>query len=256
LGNKNPYKSARIKVIVILIVLSMAILLWFNREAAWALIHFVRDRQAVSAYIVRLGILGPLVLMALIGLQVLIPSLPAEPPMIAGAYVYGFTPGLLMNWLVSVAASQAVFYLARYAGRPVVERIVPAGVLEKWTLRAAQKGTLFFLLAFIIPPVPSDILIYVAGLSAIEGRRFLVANFFGRLPMILLLTLVGANGFRITPAMIIGLTIIGVLMLVAWWHFILRSPPDEPAVSRKPTNTACPNRCISTNPAAARAAKG
>ena len=163
--------------------------------------------------------------------------------MIAGAYVYGFTAGFLMSWLVSVAASQAIFYLARYAGSPVVERFVPAGLLDKWTRRATEKGTLFFLLAFVIPPVPSDILIYVAGLSGIEGQRFFVANFFGRLPMIFLLSLVGANGFRITPAMIVGLTVIGVLMLVAWWHFILRSPTDDPANSCTPSNSACPDRC-------------
>jgi uncharacterized membrane protein YdjX (TVP38/TMEM64 family) len=146
--------------------------------------------------------------------------------MIAGAYAYGFTAGFLMSWLVSVVVSQAVFYLARYAGRPVVERFVPAELLDKWTRTAGEKGTVFFLLAFVIPPVPSDILIYVAGLSAIDGRRFFVANFFGRMPMIVLLTLVGANGFRITPAILVGLTVIGVLMLLAWWVFILRERPD------------------------------
>ena len=46
--------------------------------------------------------------------------------MIVSAYAYGFTAGFLMNWLASVAVSQAVFYLARYAGRPLVERLVPA----------------------------------------------------------------------------------------------------------------------------------
>jgi hypothetical protein len=45
-------------------------------------------------------------------------------------------------------------------------------------------------------PVPSGILIYVVEMSAIAGRRFFVANFFGRLPMIVLLTVVDANGFH------------------------------------------------------------
>ena len=44
---------------------------------------------------------------------------------------YGFAAGFLISWVVSVAASQAVFYLARFAGRPVVERFVPARALEK-----------------------------------------------------------------------------------------------------------------------------
>ncbi len=224
-------KFAKLLPAIIITVLILIIFGWFVQDPLWSFINFVRDRQAVSAYLDTLGFIGPLVLMGLVGLQVLIPSLPAEPPMIAGAYAYGFTAGLLMNWLVSVAASQGVFYLARYAGRPVVERFVPAGLLDKWTQRAGEKGAVFFLLAFVIPPVPSDILIYVAGLSAIEGRHFFVANLFGRLPMIVLLTLVGANGFRITLVMIVGLTVIGVLMLLAWWYFIMRERPDAAATT-------------------------
>lgn len=214
MANKNINKSVKLMVTMTAIVAPLAILLWFNQDAVWAFIDFVRDRQAVVAFLDQLGLIGPLVLMGLVGLQVLIPSLPAEPPMIAGAYAYGFAAGFLMNWLVSVAVSQAVFYLARQAGRPVVERLVPARLLDKWTRIAGERGTVFFLLAFVIPPVPSDIMIYVAGLSAIDGRRFFVANFFGRMPMVALLSLVGATGFSITPAMIVGFTVIGVLMLI------------------------------------------
>jgi uncharacterized membrane protein YdjX (TVP38/TMEM64 family) len=84
------------------------------------------------------------------------------------------------------------------------------------------------LLAFAIPPIPNDILIYVAGLSEIRGRRFLVANFIGRLPMVALFALVGANGLDITPGMTIGLAVMSVLMLAAWWYAV-RERPDRAA---------------------------
>ncbi len=166
----QPLRSA---VRSIAIIVALVLLLWLNRESVRAFIDFARDRQAVVAYIDQLGLVGPLVLMGLAGLQVLIPSLPAEPPMIAGAYIYGFSTGFLMSWLASVAATQAVFYLARRAGRPVAERFIPANLLDKWTRIAGEKGALLFLLASVIPPIPSDIMIYVAGLSEIEGRRSL-----------------------------------------------------------------------------------
>jgi hypothetical protein len=47
------------------------------------------------------------------------------------------------------------------------------------------------------------------------------------LKMIVLLTLVGACGFRITPAMIVGPTVISVLMLAAWWTFMRERPRTE-----------------------------
>jgi uncharacterized membrane protein YdjX (TVP38/TMEM64 family) len=207
----------------------LATLLWLNHDALWAFISVIRDREAVATFLDQLGFVGPVVLTALLGLQVLIPSLPAEPLMIAGAYAYGFAGGLLMNWLVAVVASQAVFYLARYAGRPVIEHFVPAQLLDKWTRVANEKGAAFFLLAFVIPPIPSDIMTYVAGLSGIDGRRFLVASVVGQTPTVVLLTLVGANGLRITPPMIVALTIFGALSLIAWWYFMVRERPEATA---------------------------
>lgn len=203
----------------------LLVIAWFNRDSIISFIKFTGDRQAVVDFMESLGAFGPLALIGLIVVQVLIPSLPAEPPMIAGAFIYGFPWALLMNWLVSVAASQVVFYLARRAGRPLVERFVPAKMLNKWTKKAGEKGAVFFMLAFIIPPIPSDIMTYVAGLSSITGERFFWATLIGRLPMVFLLTLVGASGFGITPSLVIGLTIFGLVMLAAWWYFIVREAP-------------------------------
>jgi len=50
--------------------------------------------------------------------------------------------------------------------------------------------------------------------------------------MVALFTLVGANGFTITPTLILGLTVIGLLMLVAWWYFIMREKPKAQATGR------------------------
>ena len=223
---------------VVTVAVLATILVWLKHEALWTFIDFIRDREAIVAFLDQLGFIGPLVFMALIGLQVLIASLPAEPLNVAGAYVYGFVNGFLMSWLVSVAVSQAVFYLARHTGRQIVERFVPANMLDKWTRIAGEKGMIFFMLAFVIPPVPSDLMNYVAGLSAISGRRFFVANLFGRIPVIALFTLVGANGFSITPTIIVGLTVFGVLMLMAWWYYIVRERPDAAIASRSALSNA------------------
>jgi hypothetical protein len=64
-------------------------------------------------------------------------------------------------------------------------------------------------------------------------RRRQVAGRSRFLKMIVPLTLVGAYGFRITPAMIVGLTVIGLLMLAAWWTFMRERARTE--VSRGPS---------------------
>jgi uncharacterized membrane protein YdjX (TVP38/TMEM64 family) len=220
--SQNTTQLATLMSAVIALILLLIILTWFFHDTLWTFIDFIRDRDAVVAFLEPLGFIGPILLMVLIGLQVIVASLPAEPLMIASGYVYGFSDSFLMSWLVTVMVSQAVFYLARRTGRPVVARFVPVNLLEKWTMVSSEKGTIFFLLAFVIPPIPSDTMNYVAGLSAISGWRFFVANSLGRMPIIALFTLAGANGFHITPTIIVGLTIFGVLMLMAWWYIFMR----------------------------------
>jgi uncharacterized membrane protein YdjX (TVP38/TMEM64 family) len=217
-------KTTKLMITATAIVVPLAILLWFNQDAVWAFLDFVRDRNAISAFIDEIGLIGPLVLMGLIGLQILIPWIPSEPPIIAAGYAYGFASGFLMSWLVSVAATQAVYFLARFAGRPVVERFVTVKALDKWTGIASKGGTILFLIVFMNPLLPTDIMVFVAGLSAIDARRFFVANLLGRMPLVAFLTLVGSNGVRITPAVIVGLTFACVFLLVAWWYYVRERP--------------------------------
>ena len=80
-----------------------AVFAWIYRDEVRAFLAFARDREALTAYLDRVGIIGPLVFGGLIAIQVMIPALPAEPPMIAGAYAYGFLTGFLVSWLVMVA---------------------------------------------------------------------------------------------------------------------------------------------------------
>ncbi len=209
------------------VVALSVLLVWVYRDQLRELAAFARDRDAVTAYLDQIGIIGPLVFGGLIGVQVLIPSLPAEPPMVAGAYAYGFLTGFLISWGVMVAVTQLVFLLARWAGRPLVVWFVPEPVLQKWTRTAGEKGLVFFLLAFIIPPVPSDIMVYVAGLSAIDSRKFFIANLVGRAPLVALYSLVGANGFQITGEFLLWLSVIGLIMLAAWWYYIVRERPQK-----------------------------
>jgi len=106
-------KPVRSVVRSIAIVVGLVLLLRFNRDAERTFADFARDRQAVVAYIDHLSTVGPLVLMGLIGLQVLIPLLPAEPPMIillslVGANGLKITPAMIVGLLMLMARKGVV----------------------------------------------------------------------------------------------------------------------------------------------------
>lgn len=197
-------------------------LLWWLREPVIDMVTIASDRQAVSAYLGQFGLVGPLLLSILLVLQVVIAVIPGEAFMIGGGYVYGFGLALCINVTASVAASQTAFLLARWAGRPVVERLVPVEMLDKWNNVAAQKGLVFFLFAFMLPIFPGDLMNYVAGLSSLSGARFFVANLLGRLPRIALITAIGAYGVELSIWIWTLILLVAAVMFLVWRYGLAR----------------------------------
>jgi uncharacterized membrane protein YdjX (TVP38/TMEM64 family) len=141
---------------------------------------------------------------------------------LAAGYVYGFVPGLLLNMLFVVTASQFAFFLAKKAGRPLVGKLVDRATLDKWENIANERGITFFTIAFILPVFPTDAMNFVAGLSGMDGRKFLIANFFGRLPGVAAITYIGAYGVEFTNLSWSILTVVVVLVYVLGRFTILK----------------------------------
>ncbi len=182
-------------------------LIWWAREPITNFFALLSDQTAVSTYLKSFGLLGPLVLAFAQLLQVLIAVIPGHVFLIAAGYVYGFPLGFLLNITYVVAASQIGFLIARRAGRPLINRLASPELVDKWQKIAEKRGVLFFTIAFVLPVFPTDVMNFVAGLTGMSPRKFLLANFLGRVPSAIMLTLIGSHGlqFSNTSWAIIGL---------------------------------------------------
>jgi uncharacterized membrane protein YdjX (TVP38/TMEM64 family) len=112
--------------------------------------------------------------------------------------MYGFWGGVTLNFLAIIIASQIAFTFARRAGKPAVERFVPDNIWERWGDIAKRGNFFFFLICFWFPIIPSSATNYIAGLSFISGWLFFLASVLGRLPGIVLITLIGSHGLTLT----------------------------------------------------------
>lgn len=155
------------------------------------------DQETVSAAIQSYGVLGPFVLALAQVMQVLVAIIPGHVFLVAAGYVYGFLAGFVMNITYVVVASQLGFLLARRFGRPVVNRLVKSELVDKWEKIAEERGFMFFTIAFVLPVFPTDAMNFVAGLTGMSPRKFLAANFLGRLPSAVMLTLIGSHGLSL-----------------------------------------------------------
>ena len=176
----------------------LGILTWLLRESLAQWLEVLSDQEFVSNYVQSYGALAPLVLAFLQVLQVIVAFIPGHVFVIAGGYIYGLAWGLIFNIVCVVAASQLGFLLARWAGRPMVHKLAAPQTIDKWETIAEKQGFLFFTIAFVLPVFPTDIMNFVAGLTGISPKKFLAANFLGRFPSVLLLTLIGSHGLELS----------------------------------------------------------
>jgi len=188
-------------------------MIWWGGEPLSRLIAFLSNREAVTAYLDSFGLWGPLLLGLILSLHVFLALIPGHILMITGCYLYGFWSGLWLNLCGTVLVSQLAFVVLRRAGRPLVSRFVSVHMLDRWNRAAVRQGFFFFLLFFWFPLVPSNVMNIVAALGTISFWEFLAANFLGRLPGVVLVTLIGSHGLDLSTRQWFLLAGVGVVIL-------------------------------------------
>lgn len=147
---------------------------------------FFSSRDDVQSWIAGYGAAAPLIYIAVQVFQVVIFIVPGDMIQTVGGFLFGIVPGTAYSLLGIAIGSAVDFYLARILGRAFVEGVFGADRVARFDALATARGpqTGFFLL-FVIPGIPKDILVYVAGISTLRFPVFLGITMAGRLPGIL-----------------------------------------------------------------------
>jgi uncharacterized membrane protein YdjX (TVP38/TMEM64 family) len=201
------------------VLLSLLLLALYWRPVA-EMLRIIADRQAVVAYLEQFGPTAPILFIIIMVFQVIVAAIPGHALLFASGYIYGFAAGFWLNYITVILASQAAYLIARWAGRPVVERLTPVDTLNRLHTAANEKGVFFFMFAFMLPIFPADVLNYAAGLSGISAGRFFVANAVGRIPLAVVCAAVGAYGFELSGQVWVVILIAAVIMFLLWHRFL------------------------------------
>ena len=211
--NASFHKTKLLKAALVTV---FSIILWEFHGPIMEMLSLIKDRDALINYLGAYGRVVPVLLFIILFLQVIVAAIPGHVFMLTSGYLLGFFPALFLIHTSTVLSSQMAYWLARKFGRPVVEKLAPTQILEVWTQRAERQGTIFFIISFILPIFPSDVMIYIAGLSCLSNKNFWTANFLGRLPTSILFSLIGAQGFQISLPLVLAAAIFTIGMLVVW----------------------------------------
>jgi uncharacterized membrane protein YdjX (TVP38/TMEM64 family) len=156
--------------------------------------------------------------------QVVIIPIPGQPFEVAGGWLLGLASGSLIGSAGAIAGSLIAFHIARRFGRDWVHRHVGGGVQNR-VARELQKGARMEWIVFwlmMIPNFPRDPLCYVAGVSGMRSRGFVLIALLGRPVGLVPWVALGAEGVASGVAWQLGM--IGVAAAIWLASRLIRSP--------------------------------
>ena len=171
----------------------------------------VENPDALAATIRDAGAAGALFMVGLQALQVIVAPIPGQVVNFAAGYVYGFPLGTLLSWIGTTLGAALAMMLARFIGRPVVERLASPTFLERTDRLMAEKGLRFFFLVFLIPLLPDDAICLAAGLTPLPLSALILAAAVGRLPALAVSVWAGAHAGAMPAPLLIGGGLAGLI---------------------------------------------
>lgn len=175
---------------VCIAIVASALIMWL---VGAPLVRFASEPEKFRAWVDGHGFGGRIAYIGMVIFQVVIALIPGEPFEIAAGYAFGAVEGTLLCILASTLGSVAVFLLVRRFGVRLVEVFFSKDKLKSVRfLKSTPKRDMLFLIIFMIPGTPKDLLSYVAGLTDIRFPVWLMICSLGRIPSIITST-VGGN---------------------------------------------------------------
>ncbi len=212
--------------------------------------RFFTDQERIRAWIAGFGPLAPLAAIVFVALKVLAAPIPGQIVGTVNGYLFGTLWGTVYSIIGMTIGTVIALAIGRYAGRPVVARIIGEARLNKWDRIARKRGMVFFFLVYLLPFTPDDIISYIAGMTPLSLWRILVLGVLARIPGMLVGNWFGSTlpRFTLWQWVLIGLYIglwifvivryyakmeAATLRFMAWaeaqWASLMRATANQPS---------------------------
>ena len=186
------------------------------------------DREQLQIWLENTGMLAPLVYVAVYTLGTLL-ILPSTPLNLTGGAIFGIWWGTLWTTIAALVAAIAAFVFTRTVGG----ELVSSKLGQRWSAVDAEirQGGLFYLFAIrLLPIIPYGIVNFVAGLTSIRFKDYLIGTILGTLPGVLPFVMIGAGINELSRGNILPLmaafALTGLLVGGATWYRRRRQPPQ------------------------------
>ncbi len=181
------------------------------------------EREGLVEWAGDSGILAPLIVMGAMMLAVVVGPIPTVPISVASGLLFGPVMGFGYAMLGALLGAAASFWIARLAGRPVMERFF--GGHASFCRDCSDRMLFWVVLGTRLIPVISFALVsYGAGLTAMSIRAFLTATAIGMVPMTFVYVAIGAQ-ITVNVWWAAGGSAVALLLLLALPRIVERYNP-------------------------------
>lgn len=174
---------------LILAIIFLAVITW---QIGAPLVRFASEPEKFRMWVNEKGVLGKLAFIGMVIVQVILALIPGEPFEIAAGYAFGAFWGTVLSMLAAAIGSTLVFLLVRRFGRPLAEVFFSKEKLDSLSfLKRVKNKEILYLIIYMIPGTPKDLLSYFAGLTNVKIPVWLIICSLGRFPSIITSTIGG-----------------------------------------------------------------
>lgn len=153
-------------------------------------------------------------------IQIIICVIPGQALQFAAGYMYGFWMGYLWSFVGALIGTVITYYLAKLLGHDAMHMIFgEERIKELLVTFNSKKAMIIVFLFYLIPGLPKDLCSYVAGLSEMKLKAFLIISLVGRTPAMMgsliigkLVNIGGYTGAIIIAVFAVILFITGVIL--------------------------------------------
>lgn len=209
---KNLNRKWKAVFSITLAALVLGLLVFASVKLAPVMLHFFHNREEARQTLLSHGWLGVFIYMGVQALQVVLAFIPGEPIQFAGGYVYGALQATVYIVLGVLAGELVGFFIGRLIGSPLVSLFMPHEKQERFSkMINGVRGKAIIFLLFLIPGLPKDALVYVAGITSLRPLTFLSLSMLARLPATVGGAFIGASlhhGHYRTAVALIGAAVV------------------------------------------------
>ncbi|ABB14755.1 TVP38/TMEM64 family protein [Carboxydothermus hydrogenoformans] len=191
---------------------------------AFNLGHFFRQFSSpaeLARYLRSFGLLTVFISILLLIIQTLFTPVPLFILVAANGFIFGVLGGIIISLSGSVLGATIAFLAARFLGRNFLSRFLKPEYLDKVHSFSCKDGPKVVFFARLIPVLPSSIVSYLAGLSNMRFTPYFLATTLGKLPEIVVYSLLG-HGFGHLDNLPAQLFLAILITLIAYffyrWH--------------------------------------